>query len=286
MSYVNLVDMLKDAKERKYAVGAFNIVDYVTTAAVIKAAENKKSPIIIQTSAKTVKLFGYEPIVNWVKTLAVKTIVPVALNLDHCKDLDMIKNCIEAGWSSVMIDASTLPFEKNIEMTKEVVKMAKNKGVSVEGELGSIAGVEDDIFINEQEAHMANPKACLEFINLTGIDVLAPAIGTAHGIYQKEPNINFELLGEIYSTSELPIVIHGGTGLSNEVFKKCIQFGGSKINISTSIKYIFKDTIERHYRENLDDYEPIKVLSILEKDATKNVEGFMEMFESCNRIEG
>jgi len=283
MSYVTLKEVLIDAKKNRYAVGAFNIVDYITTAAVIKAGDNKRSPVIIQTSTKTIDCYGYSAIAGWVKNLAQQVSIPVVLHLDHCKDIKMIQKCIEAGWSSVMIDASSFPFEKNIEMTKEVVRFARMKGVTVEGELGAIVGVEDDIFVTEQDSHLADPEACVEYVNSTGIDVLAPAIGTAHGIYHKEPNINFGLIEEIAKRTDMSIAIHGGTGLSTEIFKRCIQCGGTKINISTNIKHIFRDSFEKYYKENPKEYEPVKVIRYLEQNTIQGIENFIDIFGSSNR---
>lgn len=283
MSYVNLKEMLSDAKEKKYAVGAFNIVDYTTASAVIKAAQNKKSPVIIQTSAKTVSLYGYSAIVNWVKTLAAEVSIPVALHLDHCKDLAMIEKCIDAGWSSVMIDASSFPYDTNVEMTKKVIQMGSHRNVTVEGELGSIVGVEDDIFIKEQDAHLADPNVCADYVKATGVDLLAPAIGTAHGIYHKEPKINFDLISEIAGKAGIPLAIHGGTGLTPETFRRCIECGGSKINISTSIKHIFRDSVENYYKNNPTDYEPVKVIKVLEQAVIEDVESFIDIFGSSNK---
>lgn len=283
MSYVNLKEMLLAAKENGYAVGAFNIVDYITTAAVVKAAENKRSPVIIQTSAKTVALYGYAPIANWVKTLAANVSIPVALHLDHCKDLNIIRNCIEAGWSSVMIDASSLPLEENIDMTKKVVAMAKDRNVTVEGELGAIVGVEDDIFVKEQDSHLADPDICVQYVDATGIDVLAPAIGTAHGVYRTQPKINFDLLSEIAQRVRVPLAIHGGTGLSEETFKKCIACGGNKINVSTEIKHVFRDSFEGYYRAHPKDYEPVKILEYVEHEVVQRIENFIDIFGSANK---
>lgn len=284
MSYVNLKAMLADAKKMHYAVGAFNIVDYTTTAAVVKAAERKRSPVIIQTSVKTVKLYGYKPIAGWVRTLAEAATVPVVLHLDHCKDLDVISRCIEAGWSSVMIDASSFSLEENIRMTKETVKMAAARDVTVEGELGAIVGVEDDIFVKENDSHLADADSCIKYINATGIDLLAPAIGTAHGVYHKEPDIQFGLIREIAEKTGMPIAIHGGTGLSEDVFHKCIDAGGVKINISTNIKHIFRDSFEQYYKNNPDDYEPVRSIQHLETAAIQSVESFMDIFGSTARI--
>lgn len=280
MSYVNLKSILEDARKRKYAVGAFNIVDYTTTAAVVKAAERKKSPVIIQTSVKTVKLYGYRPVANWVKTLAESSAVPVVLHLDHCKELDVIEKCIDAGWSSVMIDASSFSLEENIRMTTETVKMASPRDVTVEGELGAIVGVEDDIFVNEAESHLADPDTCVKYVKATGIDLLAPAIGTAHGLYKKEPQIDFALIREIADKTGMPLAIHGGTGLSEDVFKRCIECGGTKINISTNIKHLFRDSLEKYFRDNPEDYEPVRPIKYLEDAVAASVEEFMDIFGS------
>lgn len=283
MSYVNLKAVLADAQKKRYAVGAFNIVDYTTTSAVIKAAERKKSPVIIQTSVKTVKLYGYKPVVNWVRTLSEDVSIPVILHLDHCKDLEIIEKCINAGWSSVMIDASSFSLDENIRMTREVVEMARAHNVTVEGELGAIVGVEDDIFVKERDSHLADADSCLKYVNATGIDLLAPAIGTAHGVYHEEPDIDFALIREIAGKTGIPLAIHGGTGLSDDIFRKCIECGGAKINISTNIKHIFRDSFEQYYKNNPDDYEPVKSIKYLEDAVIQSVETFIDIFGSSGR---
>lgn len=285
MSYVNLSDMLAKAKQGKYAVGAFNIVDPMTTEAVVKAGEVTKSPVIIQTSVKTVKLCGYEPIVTVVKGLAKKASVPVALHLDHCTDIEVIEKCIEAGWSSVMIDASSLSFEENVRLSIEAVRMARPHGITVEGELGAIVGVEDDIFVSEQDSHLADPEKALEYVTKTGVDVFAPAIGTAHGVYKGEPKIAFDLLEKIASAIDAPIAIHGGTGLSDEVFKKCINLGGAKINISTQIKHIFRDSLAEYFQNNPDGYEPVKILAYMRDQTQAVVEQFIRKFGSEQKVQ-
>lgn len=284
MSYVNMYDMLLKAKQERYAVGAFNIVDPMTAQAVVQAAEAKRSPVIIQTSVKTVELYGCACLAAMVKALAEKAIVPVALHLDHCKNLELIRSCIEAGWSSVMIDASSFPFEENIRMTEEVVKIARPKDVTVEGELGAIVGVEDDIHVKEQESHLADPEQALEYVSRTGIDVFAPAIGTAHGVYKGEPKIAFDLLERIAKEINVAIAIHGGTGLSDEVFKKCISLGGSKINVSTQIKHTFRDSLIEYFQKNPEDYEPVKILAYMRDNAQDIIESFIEKFGSSNKV--
>jgi ketose-bisphosphate aldolase len=260
-------------------------VDYSTVRAVIQAAERGNSPVIIQTSVKTVNYYGYTPIVNWVKHLADNAEVPVALHLDHCKDLEVIRRCIEAGWSSVMIDASLSPFEENVRITREVVDMAKKYNVTVEGELGAIVGVEDDIFVDEDESYLADPESCVRYIEATGIDVLAPAIGTAHGLYKKKPNLNFDLLKNIAERTNIPIAIHGGTGLTEEMFKKCIENGACKINISTDLKHVFRTSIEAFYKENPGEYEPLKVLAHMEKGIENLITSYINVFGSAEKTE-
>lgn len=284
MSYVNLKEVLSDAQKNKYAIGAFNIVDYITASSVIKAAVKQKAPVIIQTSVKTIKQFGYKALVNWVIMLSEDVSVPVVLHLDHCKELEVIEKCIRSGWSSVMIDASSFPLDENIRMTREVVKMARDRNVTVEGEVGAILGVEDDLFIKEHDSHLADIDSCLKYVNETDIDLLAPAIGTAHGVYHTEPKINFDLIREISERTKMPLAIHGGTGLSDEMFKKCIECGGTKINISTDIKQVFRNSFEQYYKNNPNDYEPIGSIKYLEDQVIRNVAVYFDIFGSSGKV--
>ena len=283
MSYVNMRQMLAKARQGRYAVGAFNIVDPMTAQGVVRAAEARKAPVIIQTSTKTVELLGPGCLAATVRELAGKAAVPVALHLDHCKDMKLIEACIEAGWSSVMVDASSLPFEENVRMTKAVVEMARPRDITVEGELGAIVGVEDDIFVKEGEGHLADPVQSVEFVKRTGVDVFAPAIGTAHGIYKGEPKIAFDRLGEIAGKVEALIAIHGGTGLSDEVFRKCIGLGGVKVNISTQIKHVFRDSFTGFVGKNAGVYEPVKIMAAVRAETQAVVESFIDKFGSAGK---
>jgi ketose-bisphosphate aldolase len=260
MPLVNMTEMLIKAREGKYAVGAFNILDYISMRVVAETAQELQSPVIMQTSEKTVRFWGFKPIVSWIKELTKNTTVPVAIHMDHCKDLSFIQNCIDAGWSSVMIDASSKPFKENIALSQLVVKMARPHGISVEAELGEIGGVEDDILIKEQNVHLASLEEAKIFLNKVKVDCFAPAIGTAHGIYRGEPKIAFDLLKEISQLSDTPLALHGGTGLSEEVFKKCIALGCSKINISTQLKYSFIDGFLSYYKYKPTEYNPLAAL--------------------------
>jgi len=260
MPLENMKAMLNAARRAGYAVGAFNILDYNSTKAVIEAAEHQKAPVIIQTSAKTVIFWGSSAIISWVKELIRQVRVPIALHLDHCKDLQLIAECIDAGWSSVMIDASSKPFEENLAVSKQVVEMAHPQNVTVEAELGAIVGVEDDIHVKEQDAHLADPEQAVRFCEEVEPDCFAPAIGTAHGVYKGEPRIAYDRLEEIAAKAAVPLALHGGTGLSDEVFKKCIALGCAKVNISTQLKYAFIDGFVAYHNSHNTEYNPLKVI--------------------------
>jgi ketose-bisphosphate aldolase len=185
----------------------------------------------------------------------------VALHLDHGKDIKMLERCIETGWTAVMIDASDKPYEENIALTKQVLAMATKRDVGVEAELGEIAGVEEDIVVAEGSSHHAEATQALQFIReAPGLAVFAPAIGTAHGIYKKEPKIDWDALTKISKGSSMPLALHGGTGLSDEILQRAIRLGCSKVNISTNLKHVFIDDFFNYHQNNPTDYEPLKVL--------------------------
>jgi fructose/tagatose bisphosphate aldolase len=168
-------------------------------------------------------------------------------------------------------------------MTKETVRMARPRDVTVEGEVGAIVGVEDDIFVKEGEAHLADPAMAIEFVKRTGVDVLAPAIGTAHGLYKGKPRIAFDVLEKIASQVDAFIAIHGGTGLSDETFRKVIELGGAKVNISTQLKHVFRDSLEEYFQKNPGDYEPVKILAYLREKTRETVEAFLDRFGSVGK---
>jgi ketose-bisphosphate aldolase len=261
MPLVNMKQMLAVGRRDGWAVAAFNPVDYASLKAIIQAASELGAPVIAQTSAKTVKYYGHEAIVGWARELAGAAPVPVALHLDHGKDLKMLEKCIETGWTAVMIDASDKPYDENVAVTRQVLAMAAKKDVGVEAELGEIAGVEEDIVVAESSSHHAEADQALEFVRATpGLAVFAPAIGTAHGIYKKEPKIDWEALTKISKGSSTPLALHGGTGLSDEILQRAIKLGCAKVNISTNLKHVFIDSFVAHHQSHPTKYEPVKVL--------------------------
>ena len=283
MACVNMTDILSKAKAGGYAVAAFNILDYNSMRAIIKSAEELNAPVIVQVSVKTIKLWGYKAIYTWYKELAEKIPVPIVLHLDHCKEIDVIQKCIENGWTSVMIDASSFPFEKNIELTKQVVAMARPRNISVEAELGEIGGVEDDINIAEEESHLADVNKSILFCSETKPDLFAPAIGTAHGLYKGTPKIAFDRLGEISGKVGIPIALHGGTGLADEVFRQCISLGCAKINISTQLKRDFIISFIEHNKNNPEDFEPVRYINDQYEAMKISIMTFIKLFGSAGK---
>ncbi|MHC4712048.1 MAG: class II fructose-bisphosphate aldolase [Planctomycetota bacterium] len=285
MGLVSMKPILVDALKKKYAVGAFNMVDYNSALAVVRAAEEIRAPVIVQTSVKTVRFWGHATIRSWMEDIAGGSPVPVALHLDHCKEVDFCKQCVDAGWTSVMIDASAQPFEENLRMTREVFEAAEAADVSVEAELGEIRGVEEDKVVADEDAHLADPEKAVAFCGEVDLAAFAPAIGTAHGVYKGEPKLAFDRLDEIARRTGVPIALHGGTGLSDDVFRKCISLGCAKVNISTQLKYAFIDGFIEYHREH-EQYEPLKVIGGQFERIKKEMADNMRLFDSAGRAAG
>ena len=279
MPVVSMQTILKDAFDRRYGVGAFNIVDWVTMDAVLAAAAETKSPVIVQVSVKTVKVMGAKLIQLMFAEMARKVSIPATLHLDHCPDRAVIDQCIEAGWNSVLFDASKLSYEDNMAQTKAVVELAHRHGIAVEGELEAVKGVEDGIGDEYGSAVVALDKA-LAFIRETKIDSFAPAIGTAHGLYKGTPKINFNRVSEIVAAEPIPLVVHGGTGLSDETFAELIRRGAPKVNISTQLKITFADAFKNYLTEKPTEYDPLKLLGAVKRDVMVRVKEFMKVFGS------
>jgi fructose-bisphosphate aldolase class II len=282
MPAVSLKDILQPAFEARYGVGAFNIVNDLTMAAVLDAAAETRSPVIIQVSVKTVKMWGAKLLHQMFAEMASRRPVPATLHLDHCPDIEMIKVCLDAGWNSALFDASSLSYQENLKLCQEVVAFAKKHGAGVEGELEAVRGIEDDVG-SDAEGELVPVERCVEFIEATGIDCFAPAIGTAHGLYKTEPKINFERVAAIVARCPTPIVLHGGTGLSNETFKKLIAAGCAKVNISTMLKITFADSLKTYLEAKPKEYDPMKLQKAVHSDIVKMAQGFMETFGSAGK---
>ena len=279
MPVVPMQQILRDAFDKRYGVGAFNIVDWVTMDAVLGAAAETRSPVIVQVSVKTVKVMGAKLIQVMFAEMAGRVPVPATLHLDHCPDRQVIEDCIAAGWNSVLFDASKLTYEENLAQTREVVALAHRHGVAVEGELEAVKGVEDGVGGEDQGAVVPLDKA-VAFIRATGIDSFAPAIGTAHGVYKGTPKINFDRVSEIVAAEPIPLVVHGGTGLSEETFHELIRRGAPKVNVSTQLKIVLADSYRTYLEEKPKEYDPLKLLGAAKKNLVAQVIYFMKVFGS------
>lgn len=273
-------EVLQKAHEGGYAVGAFNTNNLEITQAIIQAAEEEKSPVIIQTSQSAIKYAGSEEIQAIVKIMAEKASVPIALHLDHGTDWNVVMKCLRDGWTSVMYDGSKYPLDKNIELTKTVVDIAHPMGVSVEAELGKIGGVEDDINVDDRSATMTDPEEASIFVEKTGVDFLAIAIGTAHGIYKGDPKLDFDRLKIIKEKLNMPIVLHGASGISEEDIKKAVSLGVNKINIDTDLRQAFQRAMHKFVSEKPDAYDPRKMLQPTTEAIKEVVKTKIKMFGS------
>ncbi len=266
MAIVNAKEMLLKATEERYAVGAFNVTNLIQLEAVVDAAVAKNAPLIIQTSVTPSKFLGPEVIGAIYRTVAASAPIPICLHLDHATDVSFCKTCADAGYTNIMIDASKNDFEENIRQTKDVCDYCHAlDNISVEGELGTVSGIEDQVKVSEDEAALCDPEQALRFVKETGIDIFAPAIGTAHGVYKtKNPKLDFDRLAQIAALingkgAKIPLVIHGGTGLQPDVVKKLVSLGGSKFNVSTDLKHCLIDTTYDYISSHREEYNPGKI---------------------------
>ncbi|MCB2295676.1 class II fructose-bisphosphate aldolase [Clostridium algoriphilum] len=281
--YLTLKEILKNTRKNKFAVGSFNIHCLEMVPSMIKAAKAKNSPIILQISPTTCKYIGAALLCNVVKELAKETAVNVTLHLDHTKDFLTIKDAIDNGFSSVMIDASALSLEENIKKTKEVVNYAKQHGVSVEAELGTIGGTEDGVALNDGKVRYTSPEDAVKFVKETGIDALAIGFGTSHGQWKSKAKLSFDVLKNIHDVIDIPLVLHGGTGVSEEDLKKCILGGISKVNIGTELNVAWVKDAKEHL-EKADLADSCRDLVIPSNDAVQKViENKIDILGSSNK---
>jgi fructose-bisphosphate aldolase, class II len=284
MPLVSMTEMLNKAKAGHYAVGQFNINNLEFTQAILQAAEEEKSPVILGVSEGAGRyMTGFKTIVKMVEGLMedLKVTVPVAIHLDHGSSFDKCKEAVDAGFTSVMIDASHHPFEENIEITKKVVDYAHSKGISVEAELGTVGGQEDDV-IGESIIY-ADPQECVRLVKETGIDCLAPALGSVHGPYKGEPNLGFKEMEEIGQLTGVPLVLHGGTGIPTNDIQKSISLGTAKINVNTENQIASAKKVREVLAADPDVYDPRKYLGPAREVIKQTVIGKIREFGSSNK---
>ena len=250
----HLIDEYRLATQKGYALGAFNVFNMLTAESVVQASNEMNMPVIMQMSTSTVKALGIKKALMIYETVCIDAKQTVMLHLDHCTDVSFAKRCIDAGWKSIMFDGSSLSFDENVRLTKEVVAYAKGKDVMVEGEIGVIQGTDDGV--SEDYTRVADYNEVLRFFTETKVDTLAPSIGTAHGLYEGTPALNYDLVEELAENNIGPLVIHGGTGLGEDVFRKLVHMGVAKINVSTALKHAYLDTMKAIVQNDL-VYDPM-----------------------------
>ena len=263
MALVPVGPLLKKAREGRYAVGAFNCNNLEILQAIIAAAEAERSPVIIQASQGGLKYAGLEYITAMVQAAAAKA-------------------AVRAGFTAVMVDGSQLPFAENVELVRRVADVAHCVGVSVEGELGRIGGKEDDIVVAAADAFLTDPDEACRFVQETGVDALAVAIGTAHGVYKGEPRLDFARLDEINRQVDVPLVLHGASGLSDEAIRQAIELGITKINIDTEIRQAFAQGVREVLEEDPEEIDPRRILGPARERMQEVVQRKMRLF-GCSR---
>jgi len=281
---VTLREVLADAEKGGYAVGAFNVNSMEIIQSIITAAKEERSPVILQASQGALAYAGLENIVALVNVAVKRTDLPIVLHLDHGTDFDQVMRCIREGFSSVMFDGSKLSLEKNISETQRVMAVARAVGVTVEAELGKIAGVEDDISVDERDAFFTNPAEAERFVRETGIDALAVAIGTAHGPYKGEPKLDFPRLEEIREViGGVPLVMHGASGIGDEAIREGVRLGIRKINIDTDIRQAFIKAALDYQNKNPDNIDTRKMMGPAREAMTEIVRTKMRLFGSAGK---
>jgi len=280
---VNTKDLLLKAQKEGYAVPAFNIHNLETIQAVVETASELRSPVILAATPGTFKYAGRDYIQAIAETAAKKYSIPIALHLDHHENIEDIKESIELDTKSVMIDGSHLPFEENIQVVKQVVELAHSKGATVEAELGRLGGQEDDLVVDDDDSYYTDPQAAKEFVERTGVDSLAVAIGTAHGLYKSAPKLDFKRLREIREVVSVPLVLHGASGIPFEDVRKCIELGCCKVNIATELKIPFSNALRQYLIDHPDANDPRKYMEPAKQAMKQVVKEKIEMCMSANR---
>jgi ketose-bisphosphate aldolase len=282
MAVVPIRRILDAAFADRYGVAAINVVDDLSLEAVLAAATELDSPLIVQTSLKTVKSIGAKPLYSMWRARADDVPVPVSLHLDHCPDREWIRICLNAGWNSVLFDGSHLDVAENTRQTIEVVAEAERFGAQVEGEIESVLGVEDGVG-SDDAAEIHPVEVSARFIEETGVYSFAPAIGTAHGLYKSAPELKPERVTELVELHPIPMVLHGGTGLTEAQFTNLISRGCAKVNISTALKIAFVDAHREYLEANPGKHDPPSMLSHVRAAVKQMAEYHIGMFGSAGR---
>lgn len=307
MALVSSKDILVPAREGGYAVGAFNTSNLEITQAILEAAHELKSPVLVATSSSAIKYAGFDNIYCTLKNLAESLDVKVALHLDHGADLDICQACLDHGWTSLMIDASKHEFDENVRITKSVVEAAHRVGVPVEAELGKLMGIEDEVVVDGRDASLTDPDQAEEFVERTGCDSLAVAIGTSHGAYKfkGEPRLDIDRLSEIASRVDIPLVLHGASSVPQDVLDRASRYGAklpgakgvpldaikqaighgiAKINIDTDLRLAFTGAVRQILTDSPEVFDPRKIVGEGREAIKQVVKSKIEAFGSAGEV--
>lgn len=257
MPLVTSKELMLDAQKNHYAIGAFNVENMEMVQAVVAAAEELRSPVIIQTTPGTLKYAPPEMYYAIVAAAAQAASVPVVMHLDHGSSFDLAQRALRAGYTSIMIDGSHSPFEENIAITRSVVEICRQAGVSVEAELGKVGGKEDDLDGGSGNGYTV-PEEAAEFVERTGVDSLAVAIGTAHGVYKGTPKLDIDRISQIRELVSVPLVLHGTSGVPDDVVRQCISRGMCKVNYATDLRIAFTGGVKEYLSKDPGVYDPKK----------------------------
>ncbi len=278
---VNLNQVLPHARQEGFAVGAFNVSNTIAAQAIIEAAENQSAPVIIQATEKSLVFAGIKELALTLKTLCQESRVPTVLHFDHGRDKKIAKELIELGFTSLMLDNSNLPLDKNIHETKEIADIAKRHHLSVEGEVGRIAGKED--YIEHKSIRYTDPKEAVEFVEKTGVDALAIAFGNAHGQPQPGEKLNFEVLSETAKLIKIPLVFHGASNTQKSDIKKAIEIGVAKINIDTELKQASTRALRRFLASHPEEEDPRAYFGAVKEAVREAVSEKIDLFGSSRK---
>ena len=282
MALVTSKELLLDAQKRQYAVGAFNVENMEFVQAVMTAAEEMHSPVIMQTTPGTLKYADPELFYANVPAAARNASVPVVLHLDHGNSFQTAVRCFHAGYTSIMIDGSKLPFEENIALTKSVTDVCHSAGIPVEAELGKVGGKEDDLVGGDDNPY-TDPKEAAEFVERTDVDTLAIAIGTAHGVYKVKPKLDIERVTKVRELVSIPLVLHGTSGVPDDAVRECVRRGMCKINYATDLRIAFSNGVKAYLKENPEAYDPKKYSAVGRDEIIRYVRGRMEVIGSAGK---
>ena len=282
MGLVTSTEMFKKAYKEGYAIGGFNVNNMEIIQGIVEAAVETNSPVILQVSSSAIKYARMNYLIKMVEAAVESTTIPIALHLDHGPDFETCKMCIDAGFTSVMIDGSHHPIDENIRMTKEVVDYAHAMGASVEAEVGTVGGNEDGVIGGIKYADL---NECVRLVKEAGVDALAPALGSVHGPYQGEPVLGFVEMEAIGKATDMPLVLHGGTGIPDEKIQKAISCGTCKINVNTECQLAFNKILREFLADekNAKVYDPRKLLTPATKGIQAAVTEKMNVFGSVNK---